>query len=108
MSKEYNAYTDREDMNERERWADEVLNSFSGIERATPGDGLFDKIRMELPEQEEHVILNRHLGWVAMIASVVIGFNLYVLTLDKQTDFVDVYTEHSAYSLQSNFNIYAD
>ena len=97
-------------MNEKEEWANEVLESFSGIERATPGDDLFHKILMELPEQEEHMVLSSHIGWVAMIASVVVGFNVYVLTLERtsNSDRMDSTHIESVYSLQSNFNIYTE
>ena len=108
MSKEYKQHINKEIMNDKEQWATNVLESFSGIERAIPSNDLFDKILMDLPDHSTQLILTKHLRWVAMIASVVIGFNVYVLTLDKQVMYKSSTEVESEYFLQSNFNIYAE
>ncbi len=108
MSKEYKQYSDKEIMNEKEQWANNVLESFSGIERATPNHDLFDKILMDLPEHSTQLVLTKHLKWVAMIATVVMGLNVYVLTLERQTTSIDLQDVESEYSLQFNFNFYAE
>lgn len=101
-------HRNKEVMNQKEEWAADVLDSFSGIERATPSNALFDKILMDLPEQNTPLIQTKHIRWVAMIATVVIGVNVYVLTSDRYVTYSESLEEKSELTLQSNFNIYAE
>lgn len=77
-------------MDEKEKWADEVLNSLQGIERATPENKLFEKIRTEiLAEKYTKTVSLRHLAWTAIAASVIIAINVYAVKLHADSRAVD-------------------
>lgn len=105
MSKEYK---NQKAMKEKEQWAEHVLNSLSGIERAQPGDDMLERILLDLPKETQSLVLMKHVRWAIVAASVVIGFNVYVLTSSTFKTLKPSVEVESAYSLQSDFNLYAD
>ncbi|MBU2997089.1 hypothetical protein KO500_11630 [Cellulophaga baltica] len=68
-------------MDNKEQWAGDVLNSLSGIEKATPNIDLFAKITAQLPQEKMvNIIPLQRLSWVAVAASIIIAANIYVFS----------------------------
>lgn len=76
-------------MNKEEQWANEVLQSVEGLKRAEPSVELFAKIKDKLPtEKVTKIIPLRRLRWVAAVACLVVGLNIYVLENEIKTESV--------------------
>lgn len=64
-------------MNKKEKWAEEILQSLEGIERATPSDDLFAKINQQLVKQDRSNVIPFHqLKWFAAAACLLISINI--------------------------------
>lgn len=87
-------------MDKKEQWANEVIQSLKGMQKATPSDALFDKILQQLPTQQITVISLKRLAWIATAACVMIAINVIALRNyeSNQTQKTD--------ELLSNYNIY--
>lgn len=69
-------------MMKKEQWADEVLKSIEGIQRAIPKEHLFDKIMVQVSSKEDvRVIPLRYVKWIAAAAIMVFALNIYALKL---------------------------
>lgn len=98
-----------EDKN-KEKWMDNVLESFDGMERATPSESLFLKIEQQLEKGVGKVISMRQWSIAAAIAVVVVFANVTTfrqLALKSTTYSEVVISEDFAdQSLISNYYIY--
>lgn len=73
-------------MDKKEQWAEEVMQSLKGIERAKPSSDLFAKISSHLPDTEVvNIVPARRMAWVAAAACLIIGLNVYVFTNEIKT-----------------------
>lgn len=109
MSKQYKPnQTTQKVMNVKEQWAEDVIESVSEIKRAKPSNDLFDQILMDISKQESALIGLQSICWTALVASLVIGFNVYVLTLNKQTVVQGSVQVDQTISIQSDFTIYTE
>lgn len=70
------------EMNNKEQWADEVLQSLDGIQKAKPNPELFAKITNKLyAEKQSKIIPLKQLGWVAAAACLLLALNIYTFDL---------------------------
>lgn len=91
-------------MNKNEQWADEVLKSLDGIQRAKPSNQLFDKINDQLKhEKRAKIVPLKRLSWVAVAAFVVITINIYIFKSGMQNN---TRPQVSKSNLLNNYSIY--
>lgn len=94
-------------MKNKEQWANEVLQSLEGIQRAEPSADLFAKISQKLPKEK---VINRiplkHLSWAAAAACIVIAVNVFVFKSSIQTEHLTVDNYKLENKLLTNYSIY--
>jgi len=94
-------------MNNKEKWADEVLQSLDGLQRAEPADDLFDKIIAKIPEKKQAVIIPiKRLRWLAAAACLVIGLNIYVFSIGMRCSQQEDTSETQSIELMTDFSLY--
>ena len=92
-------------MSKPEEWADEIMNSLEGIQRAKPRADLFDAIDAKIDAlPQPKVIPIRRLAWVAAAACVVIFVNIYSLTSSTNTEIAE--EQGTETPLLSDYSIY--
>lgn len=91
-------------MNQKEQWANEVLQSLAGIKRAEPSVDLFVKISKRLPKEKltKIIPLNR-LIWIASAVCIVIALNIYVVRTEMNSTH---YSKNNEIELLNNYSIY--
>jgi hypothetical protein len=94
----------------KEKWKDEVLKSFEGMERAKPSNDLFDKISSELENDQSTTISHKNVLAIAICILLLIVLNIFAISQYRSTlnptnsetaDEVNV-----QYALISDFNLY--
>jgi len=94
-------------MNKKGKWVDEVLQSLDGIQRAEPANDLFDKIMAKLPEKKQAVIIPiKRLRWLVAAACLIIGLNIYVLSIGMQSSQKENTSESQSIELLTDFSLY--
>jgi len=94
-------------MNNKEKWADEVLHSMDGLRRAEPADDLFDKILDKIAEKKQAVIIPiKRLRWLAAAACLVIGLNIYVFSIGMKSSQKENTSESQSIELLTDFSLY--
>jgi len=94
-------------MNKKGKWVDEVLQSLDGIQRAEPANDLFDKIMAKLPEKKQSVIIPiKRLRWLVAAACLVIGLNIYVLSIGIRSSQKENTSESQSIELLTDFSLY--
>jgi len=94
-------------MNNKEKWADEVLHSMDGLRRAKPADDLFDKILDKIAEKKQAVIIPiKRLRWLAAAACIVIGLNIYVFSIGMRSSQKENTSESQNIELLTDFSLY--
>ncbi len=92
-------------MDKKLQWADEVLESLNGIQRAKPSNELFDKIMLELPKNKQNQIIPlKRLRWIAAAACLVVGLNVVVFSSKISTKQITENTEN--YHLINDYSLY--
>ncbi len=95
------------EMKNKEQWANEVLQSLEGIQRAEPSADLFAKISQKLPKEKViKMIPLKHLKWVAAAACVLIVINIFVFKSSIQTEQPNDYNYKVENNLLTNYSIY--
>lgn len=101
-------------MNHKEQWANQVLNSLDGIQRAKPDDALLSQIMDKLPATELTVTVSRwQLCWTAVAACLLIVINFYVFTADNNIRQANVAPETTSMrteqtELTTNTSLFSD
>lgn len=92
-------------MEKREHWSEEVMDSLTGIQRATPRPDLYDEIysQIHLPEMVKIIPL-QNLKWVAAAAALLISINL--LAINHPYDENQQGEEELEWSLVNDYSIY--
>lgn len=91
-------------MNQKEEWANEVLQSLDGIKRAEPQGDLFAKITAQISEEKiVKIIPLKRLVWVAAAACIIIAVNVYSFTpeltsVENQLVKTELLTDYSLYN----------
>ena len=94
-------------MNNKEKWADEVLHSMDGLRRAEPADDLFDKILDKIAEKKQAVIIPlKRLRWLAAAACLIIGLNIYVFSIGMRSSQKENTSESQNIELLTDFSLY--
>jgi len=94
-------------MNKKGKWAEEVLQSLDGIQRAEPADDLFDKIMAKLPEKKQAVIIPiKRIRWIVAAACLVIGLNIYVFSIGMRSSQKENMSESQSIELITDFSLY--
>lgn len=94
-------------MDQKEQWANEVLHSLEGIEKASPKDDLFAKITAQISKEKVAKVIPLHqVRWVAVAACFVIGINLYVFSSGMQMRKNTVEENSSTYRIVSDYSLY--
>lgn len=94
-------------MNKNEQWANEVLHSLDGMQKATPKVDLFDKIMTQLPQEKKAKIIPlRKLRWAAVAASIIIGVNVYVFSSGMNQAGQNTATTATEYQLVTDYSLY--
>jgi len=94
-------------MNNKEKWANDVLQSLDGIQQAEPNENLFAKIITKLPSQKAiKIIPLSRLRWVAALACVIVGLNLYVIDFNFKRTARDTSNANQEYRFITNYSVY--
>lgn len=92
-------------MKEKEEWADDVLRSLDGLQRAEPNVELFARITNKVTQKTIRIIPLKPLAWVAAAACFIITINLY--TFYNTTQISDnTNLNKSEYSLVMDYSLY--
>lgn len=93
-------------MNEKDTWANEILQSLEGIQKASPSDDLFAKIMEQIPEAiPTNIIPLKRLGWIAVAACFLIGINVYVFDLGT-TNNIKTQSTQQYDKLMTDYSLY--
>lgn len=94
-------------MEQIEQWANEVLVSIEGFERARPSDTLFAKINSQLTDKvQSKIIPIRKLYWLAIAACAVLVLNIFAFSSEmSEISNVDINNQQQA-QLLTDFTIY--
>jgi hypothetical protein len=94
-------------MNKKEKWAEEVLQSLTGINKAVPNPDLFAKITLRLQADKQTNIIPLHqLRWVSVAACVVVALNIYAITMRAKSVNEQVTKESAQYILINEYTLY--
>jgi len=94
-------------MEQKEQWANEVLLSIEGFERARPSDTLFAKINSKITDKAQAKIIPiRKLYWVAVAASAVLVLNVMTFSYEINETTNEAKVNLPQDELLTDFSIY--
>lgn len=93
-------------MDKKEQWANEVLQSLEGIQRAKPNANLFAEITAKLPKKTVKIIPLKRLRWAAVAACVIIAANIYVFSSGINQTQQNITTNAEEYGLVTDYALY--
>ncbi len=94
-------------MDKKEKWANEVLQSLDGMQKAEPKADVFTKIITQINANEAvKIIPLKRLGWIAVAACLIIGLNLYVFKSRLQMVKNDLSKTSQKYEFITDYSLY--
>lgn len=98
-------------MDKKEQWANSVLNSLDGIQKAEPSVDLFDRITQKLPPKKlanivPSIVPLRRLVQIAAVACLIVAVNVYAFSIDVKNKNENFYSSANNTTLLTSYSIY--
>lgn len=94
-------------MDKKEQWANKVIQSLDGMQKAEPSADLFAKITAQLStEKVDNIIPLHRLSLVAAVACIFIVANIYIFNNNIKNKQENIYSQTTETTLLSNYLIY--